>query len=410
MFTARFNQMCDFTIKPVELMRWEAASIVAHGGAVEVVDQPNLDGTFEPKAWSVIRETYRAIDELSPHLAGTTPFAEIGVLYSHRNWELQKELGKDTPASVAHDFAGACRLMADEHLPYDVLVEEQVAPATLKPLRVVVVPNTVSLHPETVRHLRDWCAAGGVLMFDYRTATRDHRSRPVAEPGFGLIAAQSARPAKVTFVQPVFEIENPYLRVTEMVEYRAAGATEPLGWLTPAALEETAERWVSHKIHPGAPTTAAAAVLGEFGRGAFVYCSWRVFKELLATDLRAIRQFVRGALGKRYEPLVTLAAPRTVEMIPYRTAQGLRVFLTHGVVGRPAGPWMATYGTQLPLHMNMDFVLPVHDLQVRVRSAVRRSRDMHGRPLKVSRDGAWWKIIVPKVEQYQVVDIEYEQP
>jgi hypothetical protein len=35
---------------------------------------------------------------------------------------------------------------------------------------------------------------------------------------------------------------------------------------------------------------------------------------------------------------------------------------------------------------------------------------MHGRPLKVSRNGAWWKIIVPKVEQYQVVDIEYEQP
>jgi len=73
MYSARFNQPCDFTIKPVELMRWEAASIVAHNGAVEIVDQPNIDGTLEPKAWAVIREAYRTIDELSQHLAARRP-------------------------------------------------------------------------------------------------------------------------------------------------------------------------------------------------------------------------------------------------------------------------------------------------------------------------------------------------
>ena len=138
-------------------MRWEAANIVAHNGAVEIVDQPNIDGTLEPKAWAVIREAYRTIDELSPHLAGTTPFAEIGVLYSHRNWELHKDLGRESSASVAHDFAGACKFFADEHLPYDVIVEENLTPALLQSLRVMVVTNTISLDPQTVRAI---CATG----------------------------------------------------------------------------------------------------------------------------------------------------------------------------------------------------------------------------------------------------------
>jgi len=405
MYSARFNQSCDFTIKPVELMCWEAASIIAHNGAIEIVDQPNVDGTLEPKAWKVIREAYRTIDELSPHLTGTRPFVEIGVLYSHRNWELHLELGGESVPGVAHDFAGACKLFADEHLPYDVIVEENLTPALLRSMRVIVVPNTVSLYPKTVQYLRDWCREGGLLVFDYRTASQDHRGRSV-NPGFGMVEPLDDYPANVSFVKPAFDLDNPYLRVSGIARFQAESKAAPLGFLTPPAIEETSERWVSHKIHPGTPTSTPAAVLGSFGNGAYVYYSWRLFKELLATDLRTIRHFVRRSLEKHYEPALTVESPRTVEMIPYRTRGGYRVFLTNAVVGRPAGPCTPTYGANPAPHINLDFILPVHDVQVRVRSEVQRARDMHGRPLDVSHDGVCWRITVPKVEQYQVVDIE----
>jgi len=311
----------------------------------------------------------------------------------------------ESGASVAHDFAGACKLFADEHLPYDVIVEENLSPESLLPLRVVVVPNTISLHPQTVRRLRDWCEEGGLLVFDYRTATHDHQGRSAAEPGFGLVEVNDDYPAKVSFVKPVFDIDSPFLRLNGITRFRTDPTALTLGLLTPSALEETDERWVSHKIHPGAPTNTAAAVLGSRGKGAFVYYSWRSFKELLATDLRAIRQFVRHSLEKRYEPTLILEAPRTVEMIPYRTAGGFRVFLTNAVVGRPAGPCTPTYGANPAPHINLDFVLPVHDLQLRIRSAVKKARDMHGRALHLAHDGVWCEVTVPKIEQYEIVDI-----
>ena len=405
MYTARFNQSCDFTVKPVELMRWEAANIVAHNAAIEVVDQPNIDGTLEPKAWAVIQEAYRVVDDLSPHLRGATPFAEIAVLYSHRNYELQKEIGRQSSADVAHDFAGACKLLADEHLPYDVIVEENDSADSLKPLRAVVVPNTRSLNPITVTALREWCAQGGVLLFDYLSATRDHLWRPAPQPAFGFLTPGAPSRWPVSFVRPVADLDDPFLRVNELVHFKADSQAQSLGFLTPPALEETNERWVSHKIHPGWTTETPAAVCGTFERGAYVYSSWRMFKELLATDLRAIRQFIRGSLEKFYLPTLAVDGPRTVEMIPYRTADGFRVFLTNAVIGRPAGPCTPTYGANPPPHMNIDFVLPVHNLVLWVHAPVRKARDRHGRHLSVARAGQRWKIVLPAIEQYEVIDV-----
>ena len=93
-------------------------------------------------------------------------------------------------------------------------------------------------------------------------------------------------------------------------------------------------------------------------------------------------------------------------MIPYKTDRGYRVFLTNAVVGRPAGPCTPTYGASQAPRININFVLPVHDLQVKVRSSVKKARDMHGKSLHVQREGGSSRFTLPRIDQYQVVDIE----
>lgn len=398
MFTARFNQSWDFTIKPLELMRWEVASFVAHNAAVNVIDQPNIDGTLEPKAWSVIREVYKTVDDIAPHLKGTTPFAEVGVLYSHRNWELHHDVG--------HDLAGACKFLADEHYPYDIVPDEDISPETLKRFKVLVIPNTASLKPEAVDVIRQWCESGGTVLFDYRSATLDENNRPLVKPGIGMVAITEENPRKVSFIKPAFDIENPYIRINENVSIKPLVPTfQTLGFLTRAALEQTDTQWVSHNIQPGRTTQLPAVLLGAYRDGKFIYSTARIFKELLMTDLRAIRQFLRAALARVYTPKVTLEAPRTVEMIPYSTATGYRLFLTNCVTGRPAGACVPTYGTNAAPHLNIDFVLPVHDIQIRLQTKAASARDRHGTALKVVREGTASVITIPKIVQYEVVDI-----
>jgi hypothetical protein len=54
--------------------------------------------------------------------------------------------------------------------------------------------------------------------------------------------------------------------------------------------------------------------------------------------------------------------------------------------------------------MNIDFVLPVDNLTVRVHSPVRKARDWHGRQFADAHAGEWWKVAVPAIEQCEVVD------
>ena len=84
----RFNQDWDFTTKSVGLMRWEAATVLAHNCALMWVDQPHMDGAFDPQAAAAMRAAYAVVDDLALHVRGSTPYAEVALLFASHSLSL----------------------------------------------------------------------------------------------------------------------------------------------------------------------------------------------------------------------------------------------------------------------------------------------------------------------------------
>ena len=59
------------------------------------VDQPNIKGDLEPAVYESLREAYKSVEEIIPHVKGTTPYSEIALLDSERSVTVDIEENRD---------------------------------------------------------------------------------------------------------------------------------------------------------------------------------------------------------------------------------------------------------------------------------------------------------------------------
>lgn len=391
----RFNQDWDFTTKSAVLMRWEAATVLAHNCALMWVDQPHMDGTFDPQAATAMRSAYAVVDALAPHVRGGWPYAEVGLLYAGHSITLDPD--------EELDFVGAYRLLTELHWPFDVIAERDLTVAGLRRFGVVIIPNTRYLTPEASTAVTAYAAGGGVLFFTHHAATADLNGVPLPQPSFGLAQLVGPRPHPASFLRPLRPLSSAHLRVTETFAFRPAAEAQV--WATHIApnIAVTREQWVSHNVAPGEDTGQPAVVSGAIGQGQYAYCAPRLFAEYVRQGLPALREFVEGLLRHLYQPLLWVEAPAIVEAIFSRQGDDVVICLVNGLVGKPAlGGVMLMQ--EMPGYLAFDEVIPIHDIRIHVRGKfVVGASDSHGRPLAIAQTATGPMVTLPRLEEYAVV-------
>jgi hypothetical protein len=390
----RFNQPWDFTIKSRHQLRWEVATNLGHNCAMCFVDQPDIRGTMDPKVYEALADAFAVVDELAPHVRGSVPYAEVALLASEWSATL-------TPDSE-DDFGGALRMLTEAHLPFDVLADTAVATTDLSRFKAIVVANTVHMAPEATEALRRYVAAGGLLLFTYRSATLDLEARPATQPSFGFVEVVSECPYNVSFLKPTFEVGDTRMRVREIVWFRPQAGAEPRATYTPPALEVTAEQWVSHNVMPGADGVEPAAVVGAFGQGHYIYIGARIFTEYLRQDLPSIRAFVLSLLREHVRPRVWVEAPAAVEAIYQQRGDDLIVTLVNGITNKPSAHGHRFVGERG--HIGLNEVVPIAGVRVRVADArLAGAADRLGRTLETRQDDDAATIELPRLDLYELV-------
>lgn len=97
--TARFHKSwADFGgLKTQAQLDYEAATILAAGGVINIGDQLHPRGTLDKGAYQVIGETFRKVEAVEEYCADAVPMAEIGVLLLPENEEVatngERDLG-----------------------------------------------------------------------------------------------------------------------------------------------------------------------------------------------------------------------------------------------------------------------------------------------------------------------------
>jgi hypothetical protein len=150
----------DQTTRPLNDIRWELATLLAHGAFVTMVDKTGYDGRLDPVAYRRIGEAFRDAKALREHF-GHRPVREVGLYFSTRSRDWY---GRDKPSRYFQAFQGAHRALVLEHLNWGVVLDENADDATLAGFPVVILPDAPVISAEEVARFRRYVEQGGSLI------------------------------------------------------------------------------------------------------------------------------------------------------------------------------------------------------------------------------------------------------
>jgi hypothetical protein len=150
----------DNTVRPLNDLRWELLTLLTHGAQVTIVDKTGYDGALDPEAFRRVGRAFAEARSKRAHF-GQPVVAEVGLYYSSRSRDWY---GRETPSKYQQAFHGAHKVLAYEHIPFGVILDENVTSPTLAKFPVILLPNATILSPQEVARLQQYVEAGGRLV------------------------------------------------------------------------------------------------------------------------------------------------------------------------------------------------------------------------------------------------------
>jgi hypothetical protein len=167
----------DQTTRPLADLRWELLTLLAHGAFVTMVDKTAFDGGLDPVAYERIGAAFNEALAKRSHF-GQTPVAEVGIYFSSRTRDW---LGREKPADYFQSFQGAHKALVYEHIPFGVVLDENLTMETLKRFPVVLLPNAAIVSETEVVLLRRYVEEGGKLIVTGQSGQFDRLGKVLPE-------------------------------------------------------------------------------------------------------------------------------------------------------------------------------------------------------------------------------------
>ncbi len=177
----------DQTTRPLNDMRWEMFTLLAHGAFVTMIDKTAYDGWLDPVAYDRIGALLGEARAKRKHF-GHAPVREVGLYFSARTRDW---IGRDKPATWFQSVQGAHKACVYEHLGFGFLFDENLSLEGLRQFPVVCLPNVGILSEREVDLFRRYVEEGGGLLVTGHSGQFDRLGRPrVTSMLEGLIGAR----------------------------------------------------------------------------------------------------------------------------------------------------------------------------------------------------------------------------
>ena len=407
--TARFHKSwADFGgLKTVPQLHYEAATILAAGGVVNIGDQLHPRGTLDIGAYKVIGEVYGRVEAIERYCRNAEPMADIAVLLLPENREAA-EGEADSRGSLTVDTAiegVAATLMGLKHQWSGETPDRD----NLAAYKLVIIPDRGYLDPGMSAKLRAFQENGGAVLFSHE-ATLDN-------------GAFSLYNAPVKYIEPcpytpsymqLGELLGSALPKTEFVNYRAGSyvapinGAEPLGDVWKPYFNRTPGQFSSHAQTPvDAPTGFPVGVLSETDRVGYLYAA--VFRGYREDAFYIYKEMVKRMIERLLpEPLVRPISnvPASMEISVLRQestdteTEGVRL-VVHLVPFTP--------NRRSSVNEFIEDSIPVHDVEFAVRTGnapVRVALQPRDHSIDFRMDGNYCIVSIRKVVGHQVVSFE----
>jgi hypothetical protein len=150
----------DQTTRPLNDLRWELSTLLAHGAFVTIVDKTGFDGWLDPVAYERVGAALSEAQAKRTHF-GQRPVADVAIYFSSRTRDW---VGREKAADYFQSFLGAHKALVYEHIPWGVILDESTTQETLRSFPVVLLPNAAILSDREIALFHRFVEEGGELL------------------------------------------------------------------------------------------------------------------------------------------------------------------------------------------------------------------------------------------------------
>lgn len=401
--TARFHKSwADFGgLKTVPQLDYEAATILAAGGVMNVGDQLHPRGTLDKGAYQVIGETFQKVEAAEPFCRNAEALADIAVLLLPES----REALADTDTSrgqvgVTPPIEGAAALLTALKMQWN---GESPDRNNLSRYKLVIIPDKGYLDDAMRAQLNAYIAGGGAVLFSHEATLDDGQFSLSNSPA----RYREPCPWTPSYMQ-LGDMLGAGLPDSQFVNYRASSYVAPdanvtaLGELWQPYFNRAPGHFSSHAQTPiDKPTSYPVAVVSNDGKSAYIaaaaFTGYRddafpVYKELVA---RLLERLLPEPLVR---PLENVPAAMEISVLRQAAENRLVVHLVN------FQPQRRTTGSEF-----IESVVPIRDVTFAVRTETPPSRVFlapSGEDIAFTMDGVYCHVVVPSVLTHQMVAFE----
>jgi hypothetical protein len=401
--TARFHKSwADFGgLKTGAQLDYEAGTILATGGVINIGDQLHPRGTLDRGAYRVIGETFQKVEAVESYCRNASALADIGVLLLPETLAGAGVVAGETMVKMNPSFEGVAAMLAALKQQWSGETPDR---DNLADYKLVIVPDQGILEPAMRAKLESYVIAGGAVLFSHEATLSDGAFMMPDSP--------------VEYVEPC-PFTPSYMRLgatlgaglpdTDFVNYRAAsyvqmtaGADE-LGELWQPYFNRAPEHFSSHAQTPvDRPTGYPMGALSSDGRRG--YLAPAVFRGYRDDAFYVYKEMVARLLERMLpEPLIRPGSnvPPAMELSVLRQASENRL-VVHLVNFQPQRRTAA--------NEYIEAATPVNDVAFMLRTDATPKQVVlapSGEKIAFQQDGRYCSVSVPTVTTHQIVAFEF---
>jgi hypothetical protein len=320
--TARFHKSwADFGgLKTYAQLDYEAATILAAGGVINIGDQLHPRGTLDKGAYQVIGDTFAKVETVEAYCRDARPLADIAVLLLPDTQEIAENGEKDTRGLVKIDMSiegAAATLAALKHQWNGETPDRD----NLHNYKVVIIPDHGYLSGDMQARLQAYVSGGGKILFSHEATLHGGQFALPNSP----VSYTSECPYTPSYMK-LGDVLGAGLPDSEFVNYRAGSYVQPaegaaaMGEVYQPYFNRAPEHFSSHAQTPyDKPTGHPVAVIGEDNNIAYIYAAafrgyredaFFVYKEIVARLLEKLLPEPLVRPGQNVSPAMEIAVLR----------------------------------------------------------------------------------------------------
>jgi hypothetical protein len=303
-----------------------------------------FSGVLYDKRWlDIVDKIYQVHWRNEKYLRNIFPLARVGMVFSEQNRVPLSEVWQQKNSDHS---SGMYHAMIEARIPFEMVNDRLLDKEHLKPFRLLVLPDIISLSDEQCDQLRKFVAGGGSLVATFETSLYDETGKK--RPDFGLADLFGVSfdkgvegPMQNSYLRlksdlatnqfhPVLkELEDAYRIINTVYHVKVIPKYE---FPSPVTLIPSYPDLPMEHVYPRVPETNIRELyLRDSGKSRIAYFSGdidRTFWQIMSTDHgKLIGNTIKWALNE--DPVAEVNGPGVIDVTAWRQEKSMTVHLVN---------------------------------------------------------------------------------